>query len=283
MEKVLEVNNLSVKLNQFSLKNVSFNLEKGTIMGFIGQNGSGKTTTLRIIINALGKDSGEVKVLGKDNIEEEIFMKNRIGYVPAEDYLIDNQTLERHAKTFEYFYDTWDAEIFKTYTKKWKLDLYEKAGNFSTGMKTKAMIALTLAHNPTILILDEPTAGLDPVARMELLDELRTFVDDGEKSILISTHITSDLDKIADYVTLINDGEILESMSMDKIQENYIIVKGDLELLEETEEKFVGIRKWNDSFEGLILRENLTDRLKELKGISPNIESLLTYYIWGNR
>ncbi len=352
MENLLEIKDLSIKFKDFSLKNVSFCVPRGTVLGFIGQNGAGKTTTLKLILNSykrasgeirvLGKDnikdeifvkktvlgfigqngagktttlklilnsykraSGEIRVLGKDNIKDEIFVKNNIGYVPAESYLIDNKTIEEHEETFEFFYDKWDHKLYMEYIKNFGIDMNKKCGDLSTGMKTKAMLALALAHDPQILILDEPTSGLDPVARLEFLDMLRDFVGDGEKSVILSTHITSDLDKVADYIALIHEGRILEFDSMDNIQESFAVVKGDLseivgyeddfigikkwddsfDLSEIVgyEDDFIGIKKWDDSFEGLIKREKLVGELKNLRTIVPNIENFLSFHIWGNK
>jgi ABC-2 type transport system ATP-binding protein len=159
----------------------------------------------------------------------------------------------------------------------------KKIMELSKGTKTKAMLALTLAHQPDLLILDEPTAGLDPVARIELLDILRDYVSDGEKSVLFSTHITSDLDKVADYITIINNGKIIESLSIDKIEEKYVIISGASDELQGHESEFVGIRKGSSGFEGLLLREKATIKFPQLEMHTPNIENMLTFSIWGNK
>ncbi|MGH4139694.1 ABC transporter ATP-binding protein [Clostridium sp.] len=281
MENILEVLNLNKDFRDFSLKNVTFTLEKGCIMGFIGQNGSGKTTTIKLMLNAIGKTSGQIKILGKDNVKEEIFVKSQIGYVPDEDYFISSSTLQNHAKALRVFYDNWSDDIFNNYVSKWRIPLKQKISEFSKGMKTKAMFALALAHQPNLLILDEPTAGLDPVARIEILDILREFVSDGEKSVFFSTHITSDLDKIADYITLIHGGKIIESLSVDKLEEKYIVLTGGIEELNGLEHEFIGIRKGEITFEGLILREKAHEYFKDIKGTNPSVENLLTFTIWG--
>ncbi|NLM34149.1 MAG: ABC transporter ATP-binding protein [Clostridiales bacterium] len=149
-------------------------------------------------------------------------------------------------------------------------------------MKTKAMIALALAHNPRLLILDEPTADLDPVARQELLDVLRDFVADGEKSVFFSTHITSDLDKVADYITIIHRGRILETMSMDQLEEKYVLLQGGIEQLKSLDKEFVGIKKGSVTFEGIITRDKANKFFPDIKGSKPNVESILTYSIWGD-
>ncbi|MGV8980153.1 ABC transporter ATP-binding protein [Clostridium sp.] len=281
MENILEVLNLNKDFRDFSLKNVTFTLEKGCIMGFIGQNGSGKTTTIKLMLNAIGKTSGQIKILGKDNVKEEIFVKSQIGYVPDEDYFISSSTLQNHAKALRVFYDNWSDDIFNNYVSKWRIPLKQKIGEFSKGMKTKAMFALAFAHQPSLLILDEPTAGLDPVARIEILDILREFVSDGVKSVFFSTHITSDLDKIADYITLIHGGKIIESLSVDKLEEKYIVLTGGIEELKGLEYEFIGIRKGEITFEGLILREKAHEYFKDIKGTNPSVENLLTFTIWG--
>lgn len=281
MENILEVIKLNKEFINFKLENISFALEKGCIMGFIGQNGSGKTTTIKLILNAMGKSSGQIKVLGKDNIDEEIFVKSHIGYVPDEDYFMASSTLNRHAKALKVFYDNWSDDIFNNYVSNWQIPLHQKISEFSRGMKTKAMFALALAHQPSLLILDEPTAGLDPASRIELLDILREFVSDGEKSVFFSTHITSDLDKIADYITLIHGGKIIESLSVDKLEEKYIVLTGGIEELKGLESHFIGIRKGEIAFEGLILREKANEYFRGIKGTKPNVENLLTFNIWG--
>lgn len=282
MEDLLEFKNVSLSLGNLKLRDLSFSLKKGSIMGLIGENGAGKTTIFRLVLNNIGKDSGEIKVFEKDSVQDEVFIKNNIGYVPAESYLFDNKSLWKIGEKFRIYYDNWDSKILKEYAEKFNIPYNYDTGDFSTGMKKKAMIALALAHNPKILILDEPTAGLDPTARMELLDILREFVQDEEKSVLISSHITSDLDKVADYITLIHKGRILESASIDEIQEKYVLVKGNINELS-SKECFIGIREYEKSFEGLLLKNKL-DRIPCKEKIKiPNVEELLNYYVWGDR
>lgn len=282
MEKILEFINVTKIYKNFILDNVSFSLEKGAIMGFVDENGAGKTTTIKLMINAIGKNSGEINIFGKDNDKEEVFIKNNIGYVPDEDYFEPRSNLMNYAKALEVFYDNWSYETFKKYVDLWRLPLDKKIGEYSKGMKTKAMIALALAHNPRLLILDEPTADLDPVARQELLDVLRDFVADGEKSVFFSTHITSDLDKVADYITIIHRGRILETMSMDQLEEKYVLLQGGIEQLKSLDKEFVGIKKGSVTFEGIITRDKANKFFPDIKGSKPNVESILTYSIWGD-
>ncbi len=276
----LEINNLSKSFKDFNLNDVTFSVPKGTVMGLIGQNGAGKTTIIKLIMNIIDKDSGNIKIFGIDNVKNEVEVKNKIGYVADEDYLYVNSNLSKCRKAFKEMFDKWSDEIFDKYVKKFDLPLKKRFYEFSKGMKTKAMLALTLAHQPDFLILDEPTAGLDPVARIEVLDILRDFVSDGEKSVLFSTHLTSDLDKISDYITLIIDGDIKESMSIDLIEEKYAVISGSNESFANKEDKYIGIRKGQSNSEALILRKDLI-YFDNLTINIPNIEQLLTYNILG--
>lgn len=283
MDHILKVESLTKLYKGFAIEDVSFELEKGCIMGFIGQNGAGKTSTLKLLLNAIGRDSGKITIFSKDNIEDEVYIKSRLGYVPDESYFLYNSTLKGHAKAMKPFYEKWSDEILGKYINLFEIAPDQRVQDMSKGMKTKAMLALALAHQPELLILDEPTAGLDPVARIEVLDILREFVSDGEKSVLFSTHITSDLDKVADYITIINKGRILESLSIDLIEEKYVMLAGPVEEISGKEKEFIGVRKGAGSFEGLILRKRADILFKNYKKHTPNIENLLTFTIWGNR
>lgn len=278
----VEIENLTRKFSGFTLDNVSFKLEKGSVMGLIGQNGAGKTTIIRLIMNIIEKNEGSIKVFDLDNIDEEIAVKNKIGYVADEDYLYFGSTLNKYGKIYKDMFDSWDEDLFRHYIALWELPADKKFSTYSKGMKTKAMLCLALCHKPQVLIMDEPTAGLDPVARIEVLDLLREFVADGEHSVLFSTHITSDLDKIADYVTVIINGKITESMSAVDIDEKYVVISGDNSKIAGNEQYLIGTRKGSMTFEALILRENLS-RFKDISCHTPNIENLLTFSIWQNR
>lgn len=280
-EYMLEIKNLTKKYESFTLDNVGFDLPKGSVMGLIGQNGAGKTTVIKLIMNTIAKNSGTILVDTMDNIEKEVEVKNIIGYVSDEDYLFTNCNLKQHSQAFKEMFDSWDQEYFEKLAEKWELSMSKKVNTFSKGMKTKAMVALTLAHRPQVLILDEPTAGLDPVARIELLDMLREFVSDGEKSVLFSTHITSDLDKIADYITILIKGKVTESISVDKVEEKFAVISSSPDIFEGKESYTVGIKKGSVMTEALVKRENLS-YFGDVSVHTPNIENLLTFSIWGN-
>lgn len=279
---ILEINNLSKNYKGFSLDNISFSIEKGTVMGLIGQNGAGKTTIIKLIMNMFDREGGRITVCGKDNIADEISVKNKIGYVADESYFFVNTTAKKIGGVCSAAYESWDGEKFSSLLKRWNIDEKKKVSALSKGTQTKLMLAAALCHNAELLILDEPTAGLDPVARIEILDMLREFVADGERSVLFSTHITGDLDKIADIITLVIDGKIHESMSIDMIEDKYAVISGAKDkLTPENEQYAIGARKLNTGFEALIKREDLN----KFEGVSvknPNVENLLTFSIWQN-
>lgn len=279
----LEVENVSKNYEGFTLDKVSFSIEKGMVMGLVGENGAGKTTLIKLILNAMDRNEGSIRIFGMDNIKEEVEAKERIGYVSDEDFLLVNSNIKKYAKAFAHVYKNWDQELFEKYARMWKLPAKKKFSEYSKGMKTKAMLALALAHHPDMLILDEPTAGLDPVARIEVLDILREIVEEGERAVLFSTHITGDLDKIADSVTLLIDGKVTESMAIDKIEDKYAVISGNLASLDSSNTKLcTGVRRGTQNFEALVKREYL-GRFENVSVRTPNIENLLTFSIWGHR
>lgn len=278
----LNIEHLYKNYKDFSLEDVNFQIEKGTIMGLIGQNGAGKTTIIRAILNIIERKSGKITVCGYDNIDNEVEAKGAIGYVADEDYLQVASNLSKYALCFKEMYDEWDEELFKSLCEKWELPDNKRFSSFSKGMKKKAMIALTLAHKPKLLILDEPTSGLDPVARIEVLDILRDFVSDGEKSVLFSTHITGDLDKVADYVTMIIDGKIKDSMSIDRIEEKYAVITVENDKISPNENLLIGCRKGNMNSEALVLRENIS-AFDGAQVHVPNIEQILVFNIYDEK
>ena len=281
---MLEIKNLSKKFKTFELDNVSFKLEPGYIMGFIGPNGAGKSTTIKLIMNLLKKDFGEIKVFNKDHIEFEKEIKNRIGFVYDESYFYEDLTIKQMKNIIAPFYKEWDEKLFNRYIKDFDLDLNQKIKKLSKGMKMKFSLAIALSHNADLIIMDEPTSGLDPVFRREILDILYNVIQDEKKSIFFSTHITTDLEKIADYITFINKGKVVFSKSKDEILESYRIIKGGNNLLDmDTRKKFIGLRETKVGFEGLV--EN-PQKLKRLFGNDviierPTLEDIMVYSVRG--
>ena len=265
MNNVLEINNITKDYKKFKIDNISFNLPKGYIMGFIGANGAGKTTTIKLILNMIKRDSGEIKVFGLDNIREEERIKEQIGVVFDECYYLEDWTLNDVEKAVSMFYKNWNSSIYEKYLKEFNLARDKKVKDLSRGIRMKLMIAVAFSHEAKLLILDEPTSGLDPVARDEFLDILRDYIEDEEKSVIFSSHITSDIEKIADYITYINNGKIIFTGEKDEFLEKYCIIKGGKEDITESQKKeIIGLRIHSTGFEGLI-------ELKKAVGFSSKV------------
>ncbi|HHW31838.1 MAG TPA: ABC transporter ATP-binding protein [Clostridiaceae bacterium] len=281
MSVMLEVSNLRKDFKDFSLKDISFSLERGYIMGFIGANGAGKTTTIKLILNLIKKDGGNINVFGLDNIKYEKEIKNRIGVVFDESYYYGELTISEMKRVIAPFYSNWSDSTFNKYIKDFQLPSDRKIKELSKGMKMKFSLAMALSHEAELLIMDEPTSGLDPIIRSELLDILKNVIMDENKGIFFSTHITSDLDKIADYVTLIDQGEIVLSDSKDQIMSDYVLVKGPKELLNDSTRKaFIDVKENQFGFEGLSNDKQRIRNLFKDKVITekPQLEDIMLYY-----
>ena len=202
-------------------------------MGLIGPNGAGKTTIIKLIMNIIRRDNGEIKIFGRDNLKEEARVKSRIGFVCDEPHFYEDVLLKDIKSAYACFFDKWDEALFLSLIKDFELPLKKKFKTLSQGMRIKFTLALALSHHPKLLVMDEPTSGLDPVFRHQLLDRLSTFIEDGQKSVLFSTHITSDLETTADFVTFIHNGRVMFSETLDDIRENWAVAKGGEELLSE--------------------------------------------------
>src|SRR5690606_34152158 len=206
-------------------------------MGFIGANGAGKTTTIKSILNLIQADSGEITILGKNMAEHEVELKQEIGSAFGNIDFYTRSKIKTLTNVIKPFYRNWDDNAYYKYIKKFNLIEDKKISELSTGMKVKYALAIALSHGAKLLILDEPTSGLDPVARDNLLDIFQELVEEGEISILFSTHITSDLEKCADYITFIHNGQIVNSSEKSEFIETYRIVNGKKEQLELIKEK----------------------------------------------
>lgn len=252
MGNILEVHNLCKKYRGFELSNVSFTLERGYIMGFIGPNGAGKTTTIKAIMNLIKKDAGEITIFGKDHIKAESEIKQKIGFVYDVNHYYEDLSVRDMKRLTARFYTRWDEHEFDRYARKFELPQQKKIKELSRGMQMKFSLAVALSHQAELLIMDEPTSGLDPIFRRELLDILSDLMQDENKGIIFSTHITSDLDKIADYITFINKGKIVFSANKDFIMGSHAVVKGSTDLLNtDTRKLFTDIREYKFGFEGL--------------------------------
>lgn len=284
MSTILELKNITKEYKDFSLREVSFKLDKGYIMGFIGPNGAGKTTTIKLIMNLIKKQAGEIKVFDLDNIKSEKEVKQRIGFVYDENYYYEDLTLSEIRRIVAPFYKAWDDKVFKNFLIQFDLDEKKKIKTLSKGMKMKFALAVALSHGAELIIMDEPTSGLDPVFRSEILDILHYLIQDENKSIFFSTHITTDLEKIADYITFINHGKIVFSKNKDEILENYAMVKGEKNLLDsDTRKDFITVRENAFGFEALTSNAEKVKRIFRDKVLieKASLEDIMVYTVRG--
>lgn len=277
----IEIKNISKKYDGFTLDNVSFHVPKGSIMGFIGQNGAGKTTTINALLNIISIDSGEISMLGKDHIKEEQEIKRHISAI--------FDTLPFHdifnAKDLSFIlrdvFEEWNEQTFYGYLDRFQLPKNKKFGQFSKGMKMKLQIAAALSHNAKLLIMDEATTGLDPVVRNEILDIFLEYLQDEENSILMSSHITSDIEKISDCVTFIDRGKILLSGYKDDILEQHGMMKcTKAEFKDVNPADYISARV-ND-FGAELLTANRETCKKAYSGITiepTTLEEIMLYYV----
>ncbi|MDL4841095.1 ABC transporter ATP-binding protein [Aquibacillus rhizosphaerae] len=247
----VELNHVSKELKGFSLKDLSIKVPQGYITGFIGPNGSGKSTTIHMIMDILKPDQGEIKLFDSPNTEAQL--KQKIGFVYDELYMYENFTIKKMKAFIAPLYDGWDDQLFNKYLHEFDLPFRKKLKHFSKGMKMKCSLLFALAHNPEFIIMDEPTAGLDPIFRRELIDLLQELMVDEKRTIFFSTHTTTDLDHIADYIVFINKGEIVMQKSMADIQEYFHIIKGRSDMLDQDMRSlFLGVRETAQGFTALL-------------------------------
>lgn len=262
MEPIVKLKNINKKFRGFSLKNLNFNINQGYITGFIGSNGAGKSSTINIIMDLVRPDSGELEVFGLNYEEHEKEIKDRIGFVYDGNIYYEGLNLIDIQKIVGPAYKNWCKDTFYHYIKKFDLPTNKPVKTFSKGMQMKASLAIGLSHNAELLIMDEPTAGLDPVFRRELLSILHDIMTDEKKTIFFSTHITSDLERIADYIVFMKDGSLVFNHSINDVQEKFFLVKGGLELLDrDTSKMFVHINRLENTFEAM------TDNVIEINNV----------------
>lgn len=259
MDYALKVQNLCkvYENTDFKLDNVTFSIPKGSILGFVGKNGAGKSSTINSILNIIKKDSGTVKFFGYDMTDDATSIKEDIGVVFDSINFHEDLTARNVEKILSYIYTNWDKDLFFSYLEKFKIPSNKKIKTFSRGMTMKLSISIALSHKAKLLILDEATAGLDPVVREEILDTFLDFVEDENNSILISSHISSDLEKIADYITVIDNGKVILNESKDTLIYDYGIARmkrNDFDKLEKSE--YISYRQRGLQIEVLISDKN---------------------------
>ena len=277
MSEILKLVNVNKTYPSFSLKDVSFSVEPGRIMGFIGRNGAGKTTTLKSIMNLIHYDSGEISAFGKDMTQFELENKQRIGFALSELNYYPNKTIRQLMKVTRKFYRNFDNNKFLEVCKIFNLDLDKKLEELSSGMKVKYSVAVALSHHAELLILDEPTSGLDPVSRDEILDIFREIVKNGDRAILFSTHITSDLDKCATDITYIHDGSIIYTGQKKNFIDSYLFVK-DKTNNKHLVKEYIAYKEMDGYIEGLISADKKEVFVRNnIQPVEPDLEQIMIY------
>ena len=285
MENILELQQVSKTFSKsnFALENVTFSLPYGSILGFVGENGAGKTTTIGCILNTIAKDSGMVKLFGKEMTDADTNMRERIGVVYDGDNFPAYWTAAQLAKVMSGFYKQWDNILFQKFLKEYKLPANQKIKQYSRGMTMKLAIAVALSHHPQLLILDEATSGLDPIIRDDILDILIDFVQNENHSVLVSSHITSDLEKIADYITFLHKGKIVFSYLKDDLIDNYGIIScgaSTFDIFDQAE--IVAYRKEDYQYKILVKdRKSIAQKYSNAIIEPATIEEIMLFYVKG--
>ena len=282
--EILKVENLCKTYPTFKLKNVSFSFEEGKIMGFIGRNGAGKTTTLKAIMGMIHLEEGKVEMFGEQFDENELHNRTRIAFSLGGANYFPFKTVEKLTEVTSRFYPTLDQAKFEHYLKAFGLDKKKKIKELSDGMKVKYSLAVALSHNAELFILDEPTSGLDPVSRDEILYIFQQLVKDGKRSVLFSTHITSDLDKCADTITYIRDGELIVSnKTKEDFIDSYHLISGKTSLFDEEIQKIViASREEKNKTVGLIESKDIYKMPTGIKIDVQDLESIMVFMEWEN-
>lgn len=273
---MLRVESLSKKFDNFQLNNISFNLEEGFIMGLMGPNGSGKTTLIKLIMGLLQPDEGKIYFKGKNISENPIEFKENIGFVYDNLYFYENLKVRDFMSVVSGFYKNFNKNKFENYLLKFNINKNLRIRNLSKGQSIKLMLAKALSHDAKLLILDEPTSGLDPIFRKEMIHILQEELENGDKSVIISTHIIQDLSRAADYITFINNGELVFSEEKDKISENYKVIKGSKEELDSISEIIINRKDTPYYSEGLIIDKD--NNLQNENIQKADLEDIIYYY-----
>ncbi len=280
-ENAIELKGVTKKYDGFTLNNVSFAVPKGSIMGFIGQNGAGKSTMIKAILGIIGIDSGEINIFGKDHLKEEYELKEDIAAVFDELPFHDNLNAKQINIIMSGMFRNWDKELFFRYLERFGLPQKKKCGKFSKGMRMKLQIAVALSHGAKLLIMDEATTGLDPVVRNEILDIFLEYLQDENKSILMSSHITSDLEKIADSVTFIDNGEILLSDYKDSVLETHAVIrcsKSDYASIEKSD--FISARVSDFGADVMVSdKKAMQNKYPKLMIEPTSLEEIMLFYV----
>ncbi len=281
MEEALRLSHISKHYPKFTLEDVNLVVPKGSIMGFIGENGAGKSTTMKAMLGLIHPDSGTVYVDGKKFTGSERDIKEHIGVVMDSACFSEELNAKEIGSVMRRIYRTWDGGRFEKLLKEYKIEGTKKVKEYSRGMKMKLSIVVALSHDSKLLVLDEATSGLDPVVRDALLDTFLEFIQNEEHSIWLSSHILSDLEKVCDYITFIQDGRVLFSENKDELMEKYRIVKGSARQIRELEPTaVVGVQENEFGAQALVLSEEIPEGMISDR---PNIEDIMLFHVKGGK
>ena len=285
MDAILQVNNLTKQYSDFKLDNVSFSLPKGTIMGLIGENGAGKSTTINAILDIIKKDDGTVTFWGQELSSDPRRLKEDIGVVFDGINFYETLTPAKIGQISKAAYTQWDQHLYNEYLTKFQLPTKNEVKTFSKGMKMKLCIAVALSHHPKLLILDEATSGLDPVIRDDILDVFLDFVQDEQHSILMSSHITTDLEKIADYITFIHQGKVMFCKTKDELRYRYGIIRCGAALFDAIDKtEVLAYRKCDYQWDVLVAdKEKARRKYKSAVVDDASIDDILLLYVKGEQ
>lgn len=276
----IEVKEIRKRYPRFALQPVSFDVPVGFITGLIGPNGSGKSTVIKSLLGLVRPDGGRIRFYGQDLARQEKTIKQQIGFVSDESHYYEQLTIAELKRLVAPFYPRWSDSDFAVYLDRFELEPKKKIKELSKGTKMKVSLALALSHDARLLVMDEPTGGLDPVVRRELLDLLSGFIQEEERAVLFSTHITTDLDRIADYIVYLNRGSLVFSESKESVLERYVLVRGSKALLDrDVREEFSGLRETEIGFEGLHSERSRAEELFAGAALleRPSLEDILYY------
>lgn len=285
MDTILELKNVNKAFDDFQLKDISLKIPKGTIVGLIGENGAGKSTIINLIENLLKPDGGEIFVFGKNIREYEKEIKQDVGVIYDTCYYNGKFKVSDLDKMMKLVYDHWDSELYYQYIERFHLPMNKCIEKFSKGMKMKLCFAVELSHQPKLLILDEATSGLDPIVRDEILEMMQEFIMNEEHSIFISSHITSDLDKIADYIIFIHEGQIILEKSYEDIHDCFGIIRCGQKVFDALDKNDILAYKKED-FEYKVLVENREEFQKVYQDLvidKATIEDVMLMYVRGTK
>jgi len=280
LNNVLEIDGLTKTYDRFKLDSISFALPEGSIMGFIGENGAGKTTTIKLILNIIRRDKGNIRIFGRDNLAADADIKQDIGVVLDDISFPDSMTPRNINQFMRHIYRNWDQNTFFNYLDRFGLPQRNELKSYSRGMKLKLSIAVALSHQAKLLILDEPTSGLDPVVRDEILDIFLGFIQDEQNAVFLSTHITSDIEKVADYITFIHQGRLVFVEETNELLNRYGVLKCGPQEFEKLEPgSILGYRKNRFGVEALVERA----RFKGYTVDDASIEDIMLFIIRGEK